>query len=103
VAALGLGPGDGRLVEERDFVPEGVLLEVAAVVLAAIFRGEADPKGRANLFEFANPADDLEFAEALHDPISCSLRGSMTNARGRDGLRSTAKSEGPLHGNRICG
>jgi hypothetical protein len=103
VAALGLGPGDGRLVEERDFVPEGVLLEVAAVVLAAIFRGEADPKGRANLFEFANPADDLEFAEAPHDLISCSLRGSMTNARGRDGLRSTAKSEGPLHGNRFCG
>jgi hypothetical protein len=63
-------PLDDVLVEDRHFVPEGVGLELALVVLAAILGGDADPKSAANFFGFTNAAHDLKFCKGSHCGVS---------------------------------
>src|ERR1700723_1767975 len=56
----------GGLAEDGDFVPTGALFPFAAIVLAAVARRNADAQGRADLLDFADPADDREFCDRVH-------------------------------------
>ena len=67
----------GGLAEDGDFVPTGALFPFAAIVLAAVARGDADAQGRADLLDLADPADDREFRNRVHGFVPLSISSGL--------------------------
>src|SRR5277367_3939291 len=67
----------GGLAEDSDFVPTGALDPFAAIVLAAVARRDADAQGRADLPDFADPADDREFRNRVHGFVPLSISAGL--------------------------
>ena len=49
------------LIEDRNFVPEGVFLKISFIVGAAIFCRKRDAQCVADFLDLSDPADDLKF------------------------------------------
>src|SRR5277367_5330771 len=67
----------GGLAEDGDFVPTGALDPFAAIVLAAVARRDVDAQGRADLLDFADPADDREFRNRVHGFVPLSISSGL--------------------------
>lgn len=96
------GPADDGVLENGDGVPEGVGLEIAIPIAAAVFGGDADLEDVACFGDFSDAACDLEICKGVH-LVSPSVSVSMETVRVRGSMRSTSNAEGPRSGNRICG
>src|SRR5580658_361826 len=67
----------GGLAEDGDFVPTGALDPFAAIVLAAEARRDVDAQGRADLPDFADPADDRKFRNRVHGFVPLSISSGL--------------------------
>jgi len=65
-AEIFLDVGLDTLGEDDDVVPIGVIFPIAVFVLARVVRRDGESRGRAELLDRADTADDLEFCDISH-------------------------------------